>query len=281
MGDMADDFHLPPGFRFFPTDEELITHYLICKSSDENFTTRAIGVVDLNKFEPWDLPGEASMGEKEWYFFSLRGRKYPTGVRTNRATRAGYWKTTGKDKEIYRADHQRLIGKKKTLVFYEGRAPRGVKTDWVMHEYRLEKNRRSHESAKEEWVVCRVSKKTSAAEKSQRSTSSVGLANETADTMANFQPKDTEMAGPYTALDSSVGFSSRSDIGTLSTMKMNCFDTIPSYGPEALNRNDLPVDYSALLFKALEHRTKQARDELLAILGNSNLAGSISPLFFL
>lgn len=77
------------------------------------------------------------MGEKEWYFFSLRDRKYPTGVRTNRATNTGYWKTTGKDKEIYNSVSSELVGMKKTLVFYRGRAPRGEKTNWVMHEYRI------------------------------------------------------------------------------------------------------------------------------------------------
>ncbi|RWV92645.1 hypothetical protein BHE74_00032456 [Ensete ventricosum] len=139
-----EEEQLPPGFRFHPTDEELITHYLTHKITEADFDARAIAEVDLTKSEPWDLPGKhldgvliSKLGEKEWYFFSLRDRKYPSGVRTNRATNAGYWKTTGKDKEISDSSTSELVGMKKTLVFYKGRAPRGEKTNWIMHEYRL------------------------------------------------------------------------------------------------------------------------------------------------
>ncbi|KAI0499251.1 hypothetical protein KFK09_020154 [Dendrobium nobile] len=152
---------LPPGFRFHPTDEELITHYLSKKVIDSNFDPQAIGVADLNKCEPWDLPKRAKLGEKEWYFFCIRDRKYPTGLRTNRATDTGYWKATGKDKEIYRG--KQIVGMKKTLVFYRGRAPRGEKSNWVMHEFRLEGKYSAYSlpgASKSEWVICRVMKKS-------------------------------------------------------------------------------------------------------------------------
>ncbi|KAL1563141.1 NAC domain-containing protein 92-like [Salvia divinorum] len=156
--DLCDQpIKLPPGFRFHPTDEELVSHYLSPKVLDPNFTTKAIGEVDFNKVEPWDLPWKAKTGEKEWHFFCLKDRKYPTGLRINRATSAGYWKATGKDKEIYRA--KILVGMKKTLVFYVGRAPRGVKSNWVMHEYRLQEQSYNMFS-KNEWVVCKVFNKT-------------------------------------------------------------------------------------------------------------------------
>ncbi|KAK4349475.1 hypothetical protein RND71_032230 [Anisodus tanguticus] len=160
-----DTHELPPGFRFHPTDEELITYYLVNKIDDANFTGRAIADVDLNKSEPWDLPGKAKMGGKEWYFFSLRDRKYPTGVRTNRATNTGYWKTTGKDKEIFNSKTTELVGMKKTLVFYKGRAPRGEKSNWVMHEYRV-RSKSSHRTTKQdEWVVCRIFQKSAGLKK--------------------------------------------------------------------------------------------------------------------
>lgn len=78
------------------------------------------------------------IGEKEWYFFSLRDRKYQTGLRTNRAMKTGYWKATGKDREIYNSKTSSLVGMKKTLVFYQGTVPKGEKSSWVMHEYHLE-----------------------------------------------------------------------------------------------------------------------------------------------
>ncbi|CAN6454455.1 unnamed protein product [Victoria cruziana] len=156
-----DSLDLPPGFRFHPTDEELVTHYLSPKVLDPGFHSSAVAEVDLNKCEPWDLPRKAKMGEKEWYFFSMRDRKYPTGMRTNRATEAGYWKATGKDKEVYRGRNI-LVGMKKTLVFYRGRAPKGEKTNWVMHEYRLEGKGSYYnlpKISKDEWVVCRIFQK--------------------------------------------------------------------------------------------------------------------------
>ncbi|XP_060205060.1 NAC domain-containing protein 100 [Lycium barbarum] len=164
--DQQQQMELPPGFRFHPTDEELITHYLSKKVVDTNFSAIAIGEVDMNKIEPWQLPWKAKIGEKEWYFFCVRDRKYPTGLRTNRATAAGYWKATGKDKEIFRG--KSLVGMKKTLVFYKGRAPRGEKTNWVTHEYRLEGRLSVYnlpKTIKNDWVISRVFQKTTGGKK--------------------------------------------------------------------------------------------------------------------
>ncbi|WVZ92234.1 hypothetical protein U9M48_038316 [Paspalum notatum var. saurae] len=157
MAAAGGEHGLPPGFRFHPTDEELVTFYLAAKVFNGACCGVDIAEVDLNRCEPWELPDAARMGEREWYFFSLRDRKYPTGLRTNRATGAGYWKATGKDREVLNAATGALLGMKKTLVFYKGRAPRGEKTKWVLHEYRLDGDfAAARRSSKEEWVICRI-----------------------------------------------------------------------------------------------------------------------------
>ncbi|CAI0404444.1 unnamed protein product [Linum tenue] len=120
---------VPPGFRFHPTDEELVDYYLRKKVNSRRIDLDVIKDVDLYKIEPWDLQELCriigSEEQSEWYFFSHKDKKYPTGTRTNRATTAGFWKATGRDKAIYTKNE--LIGMRKTL--------------------------------EEGWVVCRVFKK--------------------------------------------------------------------------------------------------------------------------
>lgn len=51
------NLELPPGFRFHPTDEEIITYYLKPKVLQRSFICTIIGEVNLNRTEPWELPG--------------------------------------------------------------------------------------------------------------------------------------------------------------------------------------------------------------------------------
>ncbi|XP_044506544.1 NAC domain-containing protein JA2L-like [Mangifera indica] len=169
--DPLSQLNLPPGFRFYPTDEELLVQYLCRKVAGKNFSLQIIGEIDLYKFDPWDLPSKAIFGEKEWYFFSPRDRKYPNGSRPNRVAGTGYWKATGTDKII--TTDGRKVGIKKALVFYVGKAPKGTKTNWIMHEYRLfEPTRKNGSSKLDDWVLCRIYKKNSSAQK-ELSTASV------------------------------------------------------------------------------------------------------------
>ncbi|KAK8665601.1 hypothetical protein V6N13_005766 [Hibiscus sabdariffa] len=166
---------LPPGFRFHPTDEELVVQYLRRKVLAWPLPASIIPEVDVCKADPWDLPGDL---EQERYFFSTREAKYPNTNRSNRATVSGYWKATGPDKQIVTSRGNQVVGVKKTLVFYRGKAPNGSRTDWIMHEYRVvrtetaacnvsphKKNQtqvNSRSSAQtnaapmENWVLCRI-----------------------------------------------------------------------------------------------------------------------------
>lgn len=157
---------LPPGFRFHPTDEELIMYYLRNQTTSRPCPVSIIPEIDIYKFDPWELPEKAEFGEHEWYFFSPRDRKYPNGVRPNRAAVSGYWKATGTDKSIHSGS--KYVGVKKALVFYKGKPPKGVKTDWIMHEYRLmssdstrQMSRHNGSMRLDDWVLCRIYKKKS------------------------------------------------------------------------------------------------------------------------
>ncbi|KAE8682401.1 putative NAC domain-containing protein 94 [Hibiscus syriacus] len=112
--DKVDDFMLP-GFRFHPTDEELVVFYLKNKIQHKPLPIELIKPVEIYKYEPWDLPTSCVRGERV----------------------VGFWKATGTDRPIYSSDGTECIGLKKSLVFYRGRAAKGMRTNWMMHEFQL------------------------------------------------------------------------------------------------------------------------------------------------
>nr|AEF80001.1 nam-like protein [Corylus heterophylla] len=195
---MTAELQLPPGFRFHPTDDELVMHYLCRKCASQSIAVPIIAEIDLYKYDPWELPRMALYGEKEWYFFSPRDRKYPNGSRPNRAAGTGYWKATGADKPI---GHPKAMGIKKALVFYAGKAPKGEKTNWIMHEYRLadvDRSARKKNSLRlDDWVLCRIYNKKGTTEKQQQG---INLQKMSDSEMEDKKPENLTIGGATSAI---------------------------------------------------------------------------------
>ncbi|KAF5453396.1 hypothetical protein F2P56_028300 [Juglans regia] len=182
---------LAPGFRFHPTDEELVRYYLKRKVSSKPFRFDPISVVDIYKSEPWDLPSKSKLKSRdlEWYFFSALDRKYGSSLRTNRATERGYWKTTGKDRPVHQ--NSRTVGMKKTLVYHNGRAPHGARSNWVMHEYRLvDEELEKAGIAIDTFVLCRVFQKSGTGPKNGEQYGAPFIEEEWDDDVATFMPDE-------------------------------------------------------------------------------------------
>ncbi|KAL6340886.1 hypothetical protein AAG906_031997 [Vitis piasezkii] len=137
-GELFDLNSLPPGYRFNPTDAEIIVFYLGKKIDHQPLPPNKIIEVNLYAYDPDELAARYEpSGNGEWFYFTPRDRKYQNGRRPNRSVRDGYWKATGADKEIKFED--RTVGYRKALVFYRGSAQNGVKTNWMMHEFTVAK----------------------------------------------------------------------------------------------------------------------------------------------
>jgi hypothetical protein len=158
----------------------------------------------------------ALFGSREWYFFTPRDRKYPNGSRPNRSAGTGYWKATGADKPVPSRDSGgRTVGIKKALVFYAGRAPRGVKTDWIMHEYRLagadassaaKKNKSKDGTLRlDDWVLCRLYNKKNEWEKMQQDKAAVAAeASQSASCGETRTPESEIDNDPFPELEDSL-----------------------------------------------------------------------------
>ncbi|XP_057538734.1 NAC domain-containing protein 104-like [Amaranthus tricolor] len=164
---MADnnegDNSLPPGFRFYPSDEDLVVHFLRRKDHDHSsilpFHPRVIPDLDLYPYNPWELQGKALEEGDKWYYYSRKIQ--------NRVTESGYWNPMGMDEPIISSSSKKIVGMKKYYVFHIGEPPAGVWTSWIMHEYRLPDSGSTSRSTSRKtrghpkldynkWVICKV-----------------------------------------------------------------------------------------------------------------------------
>nr|AGL39722.1 NAC transcription factor 066 [Jatropha curcas] len=140
--------NLPVGWRFDPTDEELVDHYLKRKRRGDPIYGLDIGEVKLSDYNPWDLPSLSNNKSKDkmWFFFSLR--EYCNNGVLRKAGK-GSWKSTGDPRSVTPEGSDEEIGTKRTLVFHNPGA-----THWVMHEYEFTAELNS--PVKGNYVLCKI-----------------------------------------------------------------------------------------------------------------------------
>ncbi|KAE8815283.1 hypothetical protein D1007_07419 [Hordeum vulgare] len=124
---MGGSTNLPPGFHFFPSDEELVIHFLRRKAALLPCRPDIVPTLPQNRYDPWELNGKALQAGNQWYFFSQATQ--------SRTSRNGYWNPIGADEAVTSGGSH--VGLKKTLVFSIGEPFQATKTNWVMHEYHL------------------------------------------------------------------------------------------------------------------------------------------------
>ncbi|KAF5750535.1 NAC domain-containing protein 90-like [Tripterygium wilfordii] len=133
---------------------------------------RVIPVLDIYHFHPSELPhyaGDCCQGDPEqWFFFIPRQESEARGGKPKRLTYSGYWKATGSPGYVHSSEH-RIIGVKRTMVFYEGRAPTGTKTEWKINDYKAIDGEPlsstttcalASQKLRQEFSLCRVYKKS-------------------------------------------------------------------------------------------------------------------------
>ncbi|ONI23677.1 hypothetical protein PRUPE_2G201900 [Prunus persica] len=133
---------LQRGLRYHPHEEEMVN---LLKKQEEGKASQArhiIPYIDFYKYEPRELAGlmlpDSPYQPRMWFSFSRPHHKYNNSPRCNRLTAKGFWKITGKPREIKSRQLSKSVTcKKRTLTFHLGRPSKWSKTGWVKQEYYL------------------------------------------------------------------------------------------------------------------------------------------------
>ncbi|GMI78167.1 hypothetical protein HRI_001486000 [Hibiscus trionum] len=124
---------MPIGFKFHPTDEELVVHYLKRKALCLPLPASVIPEFDVLQTDPWNLPGDSKENK---YFFSTRNGN-DSNKKRKREAGSGFWKPIGKEKPILASGTNVVVGMRKGFIFCERKCSTGTENRWLMHQYRL------------------------------------------------------------------------------------------------------------------------------------------------
>ncbi|CAF2119558.1 hypothetical protein HID58_008606 [Brassica napus] len=127
---------LPVGYRFHPTEQELILHYLLPKAFASPLPSSIIPVFDVFFSHPLTFPGDQE--ERQRYFFCKKRQEVSSNDhRIKISSGNGYWKPIRKERDITACG--RTVGIRRTLVFRgtNNSSSSSNKTRWCMTEYCL------------------------------------------------------------------------------------------------------------------------------------------------
>ncbi|KAL7181782.1 hypothetical protein ACSBR1_040644 [Camellia fascicularis] len=123
---------LPSGYIFSPLDSEVVVHYLKKKILNQELPAHIIATIDVYSY---DSPNQLPLSEfkyglpNEWYFFTTRSphNLFLTG-------NGGGWNELADETVV---DNDQVVGYKRRLAFYFAEPLQEMKTDWFIHEYRV------------------------------------------------------------------------------------------------------------------------------------------------
>ncbi|KAJ6418893.1 hypothetical protein OIU84_002128 [Salix udensis] len=152
---------LIPGYRFIPTNDELIVYYLKRKIMGQQLPCDVIPTIDVYASNPDKLPLDDLKGGEanEWFFFSTRSKDDDVIVLDG-----GYYAMDPEGAGPITWEGK-TVGYVKTLNFYKGSSPDGKETEWMVEELRVnpefvpvDNDDRSTQEKIENLVACRVSR---------------------------------------------------------------------------------------------------------------------------
>ncbi|KAM3388885.1 hypothetical protein ACQJBY_011178 [Aegilops geniculata] len=197
----------PVGFRFAPTDEELVEYYLLPRlQGRQHVPNHAIIEDNVYQCHPDALVNgkyKDKGQDNNWFFLTSRTRKYVNGGRPARTTDdgRGRWKASTGTTEVVGPT---FTYKESGLAYHEGPIKTERKTKWLMHELtvpeyenKLDKSGvRPKTDTLDEYVMCRIYVTPRKRKRNDDEAGPSGTSEEFTCPAASQEPGPAETAGP-------------------------------------------------------------------------------------